>query len=900
MKITKYFLSLAAAAGMIAGCAKPELVEIAAPDNVVAPVLEEIGDITVTKDNLKTDEVTFTWTDADFGAPTQINYAIEVAVAGGSKSVLTSGLSENTLVMSYETLNAFMLSDLNLASGKSANVEFFVSAKVGEYAKVYSNAVASAVVPVDVVIPESDLFGHIWVIGDYCGWNHANTQFLYDYSKDSNTYTGVVDFGEKAANGFKLTGGPDWNTGNWGTLDGAVLEDEQKEIQLRDDGGSGNITCFSKRFYNLEFDKSALVLKVKNAFDQLGVIGDFNGWGGDVVMEYNPVLVRFYADVEIPADGGLKVRVDADWATSWGKDMGGDNLSVAAGNYRVYLDLNKGSLIVDAKMYGKPEPGVAAGGTEPEPEPVSYVVRGNFTQWGDGEPVEMTNSGDLWTAKKVALAAIDEFKVVPSEGGWMGGPEKNADSQIDPEGDPYKVYKPELGVAFETGDENIAVGAAGEYNIVYDAANNTITVSAAPLIEGWAIAGDPTGWADGADIVMTQNGVVWSVKEVALKATEGWKLRKDGDWAKGDFGGSDEAPIAIGTAVKLSAGGKNMKVEADGTFDIYFNEVLATLFVLETGADAPAFEDIYYLVGAHNGWADAFNKIENAMIKGSEYYELKNLALAGDTDLKFSTEGWGKQLIAKTFAADSELELIDAGPNNMKVTAGTYDVYMSLDLTKVYFMTEGKTPDDAGEAPEPEEPTVPENMYMTSAEFGNWFANADEVVSLVPVNGKPGQFWTIRYLSAAGDGYKFNSSIGWDGNEFAGLTTNDGYTVDSNAKVAEDGLYMIHIDVEREMVHFEKAQVYGMGDCFGGWTEGMEAALFATDGKTVKATLAADGDIRIYAASSIANSDWWSREFIFFDGKIAYRGNGGDQDRVKGTAGQVVTLDFNAGTATLQ
>lgn len=45
----------------------------------------------------------------------------------------------------------------------------------------------------------------VWVIGDYCGWNHGKSQFLFSFSGDEITYEAIVDFGEKAANGFKLT-----------------------------------------------------------------------------------------------------------------------------------------------------------------------------------------------------------------------------------------------------------------------------------------------------------------------------------------------------------------------------------------------------------------------------------------------------------------------------------------------------------------------------------------------------------------------------------------------------------------------------------------------------------------------------------------------------------------------
>ena len=80
----------------------------------------------------------------------------------------------------------------------------------------------------------------------------------------------------------------------------------------------------------------------------------------------------------------------------------------------------------------------------------------------------------------------------------------------------------------------------------------------------------------------------------------------------------------------------------------------------------------------------------------------------------------------------------------------------------------------------------------------------------------------------------------------------------------------------------------------------MESALFtAAEGK-LTITVPNAEELRMYAASSIATSDWWTREFIILDGKIAYRGNGGDQERVKVAAGAKVTLDFNAGTGVIE
>ena len=209
------------------------------------------------------------------------------------------------------------------------------------------------------------------------------------------------------------------------------------------------------------------------------------------------------------------------------------------------------------------------------------------------------------------------------------------------------------------------------------------------------------------------------------------------------------------------------------------------------------------------------------------------------------------------------------------------------------------------------ESKYPEHLYMIGEEFGSWNWDSDDVVEMTPViyqpdwgagsNNSEAQFWTIRYISA-GKGFKFSPERAW-GKDFWGLTSNDGFTeAGGNCTVAEDGIYLIHVDMKNEKVHVEPARVYGIGNCFGGWNEAMEGALFTADGKTLKATVAAAGELRMYVASSISTSEWWTREFIILDGMIDYRGDDegqGDQARVSVQAGQVVTLDFNAGTGSI-
>ncbi len=198
-----------------------------------------------------------------------------------------------------------------------------------------------------------------------------------------------------------------------------------------------------------------------------------------------------------------------------------------------------------------------------------------------------------------------------------------------------------------------------------------------------------------------------------------------------------------------------------------------------------------------------------------------------------------------------------------------------------------------------EAPAYPETMYMIGEEFGAWDWNSPGVVTMTPTWGFEGNFWCVRYISA-GKGFKWCAQKAWNG-DFYKLDEEIGYTDDgSNAYVGEDGMYIVYMDMKKGKISIEPAQVYGMGDCFGGWDVG--AYPFIVSGKLMKITTSSSGELRMYANSSISpiGNEWWKQEFILLNGQIVYRGNGDDQERVSVEAGKVITLDFNAGTGTIE
>ena len=195
--------------------------------------------------------------------------------------------------------------------------------------------------------------------------------------------------------------------------------------------------------------------------------------------------------------------------------------------------------------------------------------------------------------------------------------------------------------------------------------------------------------------------------------------------------------------------------------------------------------------------------------------------------------------------------------------------------------------------------SYPSEMYMIGQDFGGWNWDSDGVAVMTPVWGFEGHFWCVRYITA-GNGFKWCAKRAWNG-DFFSLGEDLGFTTDGgNAYVETDGMYMVYMDMEHGKISVEPAKVYGMGNCFGGWNTATYP--FEVEGKTMVATTANAGELRIYAASDIApvGNDWWKMEFVPIDGVIVYRGAGPDQERIEVQAGKKVVLDFNANTGTIE
>lgn len=210
--------------------------------------------------------------------------------------------------------------------------------------------------------------------------------------------------------------------------------------------------------------------------------------------------------------------------------------------------------------------------------------------------------------------------------------------------------------------------------------------------------------------------------------------------------------------------------------------------------------------------------------------------------------------------------------------------------------------------------SVPEHLYVVGSFCGWDWGNSFE---FVPVYDHPEMYWRMVWIDEGG--VKINTAKEWDGNEkgYSGITV----AGDLAANISDNGgnicsttpqwyLMVVTASVSgrdiKYTVEFNKPNVYLNGDVIGGWDEEMEAALFTVptekDADFVSPAFIANTPDKegVRAYVKIPGNDWWHSEFIVLNGEIAYRGKGGDQDRVAGKVGQKLYLNFATGKGSLK
>ena len=706
-KFFKYLGVILAGALALSSCAEEELA-IYNPEIVADQTLGEIKGTALNADG---DAITTTYTEVDFGLNVPVVYSLNVAAHGAAEinTKLAATISGGNISFAQKDLNSILL-NMGAEADTEFSLDFQLVASLAndkgaaisdtESSVRYSNVVTASFVPYSTTVLDVDKYDLIWIIGaamSVGAWSHGNVfQYLYNYNGDGNTYTGMIYYTDGASGGWKLTGGPDWDHGNWGSAN----QDEEAEamtVTLLDDGGSKDIKCYELPYYMWTFDKSTLTLKKEFGFTTMGIVGAFNDWNAadeNAVMTYNAAYHRFYIDADFTSDTEMKFTADGKWDLNFGADMekGGANIAVAAGKYRIYIDFNKNEYSFDANMYGKEEPGMSPsdGGSEPE-NPDTPVVEnkgwgivGTINEWGGaGADVDMKVGAGWLVAAGVELPEGSEIKF-RLDGGWdvnFGG-----------------TFAADTEIALVAGGDNFKP-AAGTYDIYLNpdipaAYFMTAGAEAPATPQTWGIVGTTNNWGgDDLDMGMKldEEGKYWVRKGVALPDGGEIKFRFAHDWGV-NFGGT----FAVDAVIELANGGDNLKTVA-GTYDIYLDVEGAKAFIMTEGkTPADAGEAVVTYIDASDinvgfsgsaiGWDDpSFDTndrasfvskevTDEATFAGTYTYELAALTVAENDEFKVRINGdW----IGATGATVEGLA-VTGEDNFVAGEAGTYKVTITF------------------------------------------------------------------------------------------------------------------------------------------------------------------------------------------------------------------------------
>jgi hypothetical protein len=199
---------------------------------------------------------------------------------------------------------------------------------------------------------------------------------------------------------------------------------------------------------------------------------------------------------------------------------------------------------------------------------------------------------------------------------------------------------------------------------------------------------------------------------------------------------------------------------------------------------------------------------------------------------------------------------------------------------------------------------APNTFYLFGDGVGRIAQN--NKLKLIKVAEQPDDSWTIVWMEATGT-FKLCSDVDYKGViGKVGDPVNGEYTLGDATDRGEDipvpgtaGYYTVGVNLATNTLLIEPANIYITGPNVDAWpvSSVIEENRFKQDTENKKMYLAKSllgGELRLHVTHPyISAANWWHAEFIFLDGKIEYRADGGDQDRVNMDAGEkTIELDF--------
>ena len=379
------------------------------------------------------------------------------------------------------------------------------------------------------------------------------------------------------------------------------------------------------------------------------LIGDFNGWGGDVDM----VLTdgKWVSPATKLNAKGFKIRHNHDWAESYGgafvklgeafdaTNTGDNNIMLEEeGEYVVTFDLENLKITVDPALPS---------------DTWSVIGSVSGTTWN--KDFYMTNDEGVWVSEELEFTESSEFKL-RFNNSWA-----DADC-IGGEEDGIKLAAGVPVVPVHPG-KNLKVETPGKYHVVYDTNKGIV------YLQGWALIGSIAGTTWSKDFFMTvgEDGRWWSD---AVKISGEFKLRNNSSWADPDTRGYGEDGFKFTPleAFTVASPGKNINVPEEGIFVVAYDAEKEEVTI---------YRAEWALIGGIAGttWSKDFNLIELeagvysiASIKLEGEFKIRRNASWDDAD----TRGYAEEGFA--FTSGTKFTVTGPGKNIKTPEAGNYKV----------------------------------------------------------------------------------------------------------------------------------------------------------------------------------------------------------------------------------
>lgn len=380
-----------------------------------------------------------------------------------------------------------------------------------------------------------------------------------------------------------------------------------------------------------------------------------------------------------------------------------------------------------------------------------------------------------------------------------------------------------------------------------------------------------------------EKGVYTGVIDYQWDAAKGWKMTGTNAWDSScnwGLDGAADAPDAEAPSLNIisDGGSSDIKVYSSRFYKWEFDKNALVLKKIY------GFDNIG-VVGSLNSW-NAADPAMKMKFNATTHKFFLDVNIPDGTEMKFTCDdNWNLN-----FGVDCE----QGGANIVPDVTGNVRIYLDLNKNEYEFNASKFGAKEDGKVYDPgDKQEYPSNMYMIG-NFCGW--SWDNAFEMAKINGSTAKFWTLAYL-VAGEGFKFCDAKAWSG-DFCTLDTNIGFDVDGgNCVVSTTGIYAVAVDCENKTVSVEPAQIKGIGDAFLGWSD---PVIFTVNGSKAYALTADTANLRMYCDVTYYATDWWRMEFNLYDGKIVFRGDGGDQPAVPVEFGQKVTLDLSNQTGTIQ